>query len=166
MGQRELPPGAWDCTTVGNHDRTRSATFFADGLHDEARARRALALVMLLPGTPVFYNGEEIGMRDLPPVSPEALRDGLALWAYETLQRRPDVDPQQAFAIAAPPNCSDSASVPGCRSNLKILPLGATQRAEEVKHRLEQTILFVQRFLRHRDFSRIQDARRSRHRRA
>jgi alpha-glucosidase len=34
----QLPPGAWECHTVGNHDRRRSYTFFSDGRHDELRS--------------------------------------------------------------------------------------------------------------------------------
>lgn len=34
----QLPPGAWECNTVGNHDRRRSYSYYSDGQHDEARA--------------------------------------------------------------------------------------------------------------------------------
>lgn len=44
---------------IGNHDNPRPATryghFLVDGLH---------MLQMLLPGTPIVYNGDEVGMED------------------------------------------------------------------------------------------------------
>jgi len=107
-----LPEGAWECNAVGNHDRSRSFSLFSDGQHDELRARMALALVMFLRGTPVFYNGEEIGMSNHPPTSVGQIRDGLARWAYRTLRKRPDVDEATAFDIAATYVCRDICRTP------------------------------------------------------
>ena len=97
----QIPSGAWECNTIGNHDRSRSYTFFSDGVHDELRARLALAMVMFLPGTPVFYYGEEIGMRDYRPASVAEFRDGFGRWVYNSLCRRRRLDHEQAFDIAA-----------------------------------------------------------------
>ncbi|MFT3891514.1 MAG: alpha-glucosidase [Anaerolineales bacterium] len=59
-----LPPGAWPCNTLNNHDTPRLRTKFGDGKNDEAIARTSLALMLTLRGTPFIYNGEEIGMPD------------------------------------------------------------------------------------------------------
>jgi glycosidase len=50
-----LPEGGWEANTIGNHHRTRSYSFYSDGLHDELRARIALAMVMFLRGTPMQW---------------------------------------------------------------------------------------------------------------
>jgi glycosidase len=43
-------------------------------------------MVMYLRGTPVFYYGEEIGMRDSPPPALKEFRDGLGVWFYHALR--------------------------------------------------------------------------------
>ena len=112
LGRRlpALPPGAWEANTVGNHDRARSYSFYGDGLHDEARARMALAMVMFLRGTPVFYYGEEIGMRDAPPPAIEEFLDGLGVWFYHELQRT-GIDDDEAYGAAAA-FCRDRCRTP------------------------------------------------------
>ncbi len=62
---QELPPGAWPCNTLGNHDTPRLWSRYGDGEHDAALARLHLALMLTLKGTPFLYNGEEIGMTNL-----------------------------------------------------------------------------------------------------
>jgi alpha-glucosidase len=78
-----LPPGAWPCNTLGNHDSARVLSRYGDGQHDEAIARVNLALMLTLKGTPFLYNGEEIGMSDYLPTRIEDVRDNLSLWAYQ-----------------------------------------------------------------------------------
>lgn len=96
-----LPEGAWECNTVGNHDRRRSYTYFSDGVHNEARARLALALAMLLPGTPVFYNGEEIGMQDFPPPTLDDFRDTFGTRGYKILRDKYGLSHDEAFVQSA-----------------------------------------------------------------
>ncbi|HEU0294871.1 MAG TPA: alpha-glucosidase [Anaerolineales bacterium] len=60
----QLPPGAWPCNTLNNHDATRVLSRYGDGEHNDAIARTSLALMLTLRGTPFLYNGEEIGMSD------------------------------------------------------------------------------------------------------
>ena len=43
----ELPPGAWPCNTLGNHDQSRIHTHFGDKQHDAALARLHAALVLI-----------------------------------------------------------------------------------------------------------------------
>jgi alpha-glucosidase len=77
-----LPPSAWPLWTGSNHDQGRFATHWCDG--DERRARGALLMLLTLPGTPILYYGDEIGMRnvDVPEAS---LRDpvGQRRWPAE-----------------------------------------------------------------------------------
>jgi alpha-glucosidase len=95
-----LPPGAWPCNTLGNHDSSRVYSRFGDGQHDDALARLSLALVLTLKGTPFLYNGEELGMADyhLPDIS--LFRDPPAVWFY-LAELAAGVPPEQALARAA-----------------------------------------------------------------
>jgi alpha-glucosidase len=71
-----LPPGAWPAWTGSNHDMSRFATRWA---HDDPhRARAALLMLLALRGTPVLYQGDEIGLGDVP-VEPPDLRDPLGV---------------------------------------------------------------------------------------
>jgi alpha-glucosidase len=73
------PLGAWPVWTGSNHDVSRLATRWGDG--DPARASAALLMLMTLPGTPVLYQGDEIGLVDTV-LEREDLRDpvGIRYW--------------------------------------------------------------------------------------
>jgi len=64
-----LPPNAWPNWVLGNHDRSRVATRVG-----AAQARVAAMLLLTLRGTPTLYNGDEIGMHDVP-IPPELVQD-------------------------------------------------------------------------------------------
>jgi alpha-glucosidase len=82
-----LPPAAWPCNTLGNHDSPRILSRYGDGQHNEQIARLNLALMLTLKGTPFLYNGEEIGMGDFTIPTIEQFRDNLGVWIYrETTQ--------------------------------------------------------------------------------
>jgi alpha-glucosidase len=71
--QAMLRPGDTPCYNLGNHDRPRVATRFG-----QQNAKSAMTLLLALPGMPILYNGDEIGMEDAPV--PEGLiRDPLAI---------------------------------------------------------------------------------------
>jgi alpha-glucosidase len=78
----ELPPGAWPCNTLNNHDTPRSYTRYGDGVNDDALARISLALMLTLKGTPFLYYGEEIGMTDYLLDDASLYRDNLGVWLY------------------------------------------------------------------------------------
>jgi alpha-glucosidase len=71
-----LPPDAWPAWTGSNHDMSRLASRWAGG--DERKTRLALLMLLCLRGTPVLYQGDEIGLVD-SPVSREDLRDPLGV---------------------------------------------------------------------------------------
>ncbi len=71
-----LPPGAWPAWTGSNHDMSRFASRWANG--DERKARLALMMLLCLRGTPVLYQGDEIGQCD-SPVARDDLRDPLGV---------------------------------------------------------------------------------------
>ncbi len=95
-----LPPGAWPCNTLGNHDTSRIISHFGDGEHDAEWARICLALMLTLKGTPFLYYGEEIGMTDLPLEDINQFRDMLGVRAYHTLVQEMGIPPTEALAIA------------------------------------------------------------------
>jgi alpha-glucosidase len=95
-----LPPGAWPCNTLGNHDTSRLHSRYGDGQHDAALARLSLALMLTLPGTPFLYNGEEIGMVDYHLTDLDLFRDPPAVWQYQAELAR-GTPPEAALALAA-----------------------------------------------------------------
>ena len=59
----------WPNWVLGNHDRSRVASRVGP-----AQARVAAMLLLTLRGTPTIYQGEEIGMEDVP-IPTQAVRD-------------------------------------------------------------------------------------------
>lgn len=64
-----LPERAWPNWVLGNHDKSRIASRIGP-----AQARVAAMLQMTLRGTPTIYQGEELGMTDVP-IPPDRVRD-------------------------------------------------------------------------------------------
>lgn len=62
-----VPPGAWPDWVLGGHDKRRIASKIGP-----AQARIAAMLLFTLPGTPIFFAGDEIGMPDVPVPSSQA----------------------------------------------------------------------------------------------
>ena len=71
-----LPPGAWPAWTGSNHDMFRFATRWADD--DLRKVRTALLMLLSLRGTPVLYQGDEIGLPNTS-VAHEDMRDPLGV---------------------------------------------------------------------------------------
>jgi len=67
--EETLRPGAWPNYVVGNHDEPRIATRVG-----REQARVAMMLLLTLRGTPTLYNGDELGMIDVP-IPPEKVQD-------------------------------------------------------------------------------------------
>jgi alpha-glucosidase len=74
-----LPPEAWPLWNGSNHDAGRLATRWCDG--DDRRIRAALTTLLTLRGTPLLYQGDEIGLEDVE-VPHDRLRDpvGIRHW--------------------------------------------------------------------------------------
>jgi alpha-glucosidase len=96
-----LPPGAWPCNTLGNHDTPRVWSRYGDGIHDAELARLHLALVLLLKGTPFLYNGEEIGMTDLELTNLSQFRDTPALIQYRMMTEQCGMAAAEALKAVA-----------------------------------------------------------------
>jgi alpha-glucosidase len=67
--ERQLPPGGWPNWVLGNHDRSRLASRIGPG-----QVKVAALLLMTLRGTPTIYQGEELGLADVP-IPPDRVRD-------------------------------------------------------------------------------------------
>jgi alpha-glucosidase len=74
--EEALPSGAWPVWTGSNHDMSRLASRWA--ADDPARVRVALVMLLTLRGTPVLYQGDEIGLGDTD-VPEDRLRDPLGV---------------------------------------------------------------------------------------
>ena len=68
-----LPVGAWPNWVLGNHDQRRLASRLG-----QPQARVATLLLLTLPGTPVWYYGDEIGLEN-GIIPPEQIRDPQAV---------------------------------------------------------------------------------------
>ncbi|MBV9790917.1 MAG: DUF3459 domain-containing protein, partial [Chloroflexi bacterium] len=96
----ELPPAAWPCNTLGNHDSRRVWSRYGDGSHDAELARLHVALMLTLKGTPFLYNGEEIGMSDLVLPDVDQLRDTMSIFQYHTMIEHLGKTPGEALDAA------------------------------------------------------------------
>jgi alpha-glucosidase len=76
-----LPDGAWPVWTGSNHDVSRLASRWAGG--DPLKCRAALLMLLTLRGTPVLYQGDEIGLPDAK-LTVDELRDpiGHRYWPH------------------------------------------------------------------------------------
>lgn len=113
-----LPSGAWPNWVLGNHDKSRIATRI--GL---TKARAAALLLLSLPGTLTIYNGEELGMQDVP-ISADEVQDPAE-------KRQPGIgmgrDPERT------PMPWDGSPLAGFTSGKPWLPIGDANRAVNVQ---------------------------------
>ena len=80
-----LPPGAWPAWTGSNHDMFRFPTRWAGD--DPHRVRLALLMLLTFRGTPVLYQGDEIGMGNVT-VPHADMRDPLGVRFYPYYEGR------------------------------------------------------------------------------
>lgn len=88
--QQYIPDGAHTFYCFGNHDESRLVTRFG-----EKQARMLAVMQLTLPGTPVIYYGQEIGMSD-GQIAPDQIRDPFELRVPgRGLGRDPERTPMQ-----------------------------------------------------------------------
>lgn len=106
-----LPSGAWPNWVLGNHDEQRLATRIGP-----EQARVAAMLAFTVGGTPFVYNGDELGLEDVPVCADEV--------------RHPDMsrerDPQRS------PTPWDAGHHAGFTTGEPWLPLGAENTSRNV----------------------------------
>lgn len=97
--QDALHGEGWNSLYLGNHDQPRSVSRFGDdGQHRVTSAKMLATWLHLLQGTPYIYQGEEIGMTNMPFASPDDLRDIESLNMYRTAVKERGGDPARAMA--------------------------------------------------------------------
>jgi glycosidase len=90
--QRFVGSRGWPDHVLSSHDAPRHASRYDHPALGEARARLAALMLLTLRGTPFLYQGEEIGMRNVP-VPVERLQDPLAWRLHPNLSRDPSRTP-------------------------------------------------------------------------
>jgi oligo-1,6-glucosidase len=94
--QTELP-GGWNSLFWSNHDQPRAVSRFGDDGKYRVRSAKMLATVLhMLKGTPYIYQGEEIGMTNMPFRGIEDISDLESLNYYKGCVDA-GVDKEQAF---------------------------------------------------------------------
>jgi oligo-1,6-glucosidase len=86
--QKALYGKAWNSLYWNNHDQPRVVSRFGDDSTEEARTRSAKMLALclhMMQGTPYIYQGEELGMTNMPVSSLDDLRDVEMFNAYREL---------------------------------------------------------------------------------
>jgi alpha-glucosidase len=108
-----VPEGGWPDWFFGNHDHSRVASRYDDGSgNGRARARVAAMMLLTLRGTPFLYQGEELGMTDVP-VPPE---------------RRTDVDERDPERTPMQWDATPNAGFSSGSSGAPWLPVGPDYR--------------------------------------
>ncbi|MDH4199632.1 MAG: alpha-glucosidase [Spirochaetia bacterium] len=60
-----IPEKGWACHVLSNHDQKRSFSRLCRGKWAQEKAKVLSAFFLTIPGTPIIYYGEEIGMKSL-----------------------------------------------------------------------------------------------------
>ena len=99
--QTSLNGSAWNSLYWNNHDQPRIVSRFGDDSTEENRVASAKMLGTLLhmmQGTPYIYQGEELGMTNVPFDRIEDYRDIEILNAWRELVEDGDVKPEEMLA--------------------------------------------------------------------
>ena len=157
--QDALHGRGWNSLYLCNHDQPRPVSRFGDdGRYRVESAKMLGTWLHLMQGTPYVYQGEELGMTNMPFASPAELRDIEAINHYRTAVGERGEDPAAVFdAILAKgrdnartpmqwdatPNAGFSAGTPWIRTNPNHIHVNAEQAwADEgsVLHHYRQLI--------------------------
>ena len=92
--QNDLADGGWNSLYLANHDQPRPVSRFGDDTTYRAESAKLLATFLhTLQGTPYIYQGEELGMTNVPFASIDDYRDIETLNAYRELVNERGYDP-------------------------------------------------------------------------
>ena len=69
--------GGWPVYVMSNHDIRRVYDRYGDGKHNDQIAKIMASLYLTLRGTAIMYYGEEIGMENNDPKTPEDVKDSM-----------------------------------------------------------------------------------------
>lgn len=77
----------WPCNTFSNHDVMRIASRWKGAPNTDRAARLALMLLFTMRGTPLLYQGEELGLPDVD-IAFEQVKDPIGLLYYPDFKGR------------------------------------------------------------------------------
>jgi len=109
--QLALAKDGWNALFWGNHDLPRAVSRYGDAAGYHSQSAKMLATVLhLLKGTPFVYQGEEIGMTNMPFTSIDQYRDIETLNMHR-LQMEAGLSPEE-FIRGANESARDNARTP------------------------------------------------------
>ncbi|XP_076066766.1 maltase A3-like isoform X2 [Oratosquilla oratoria] len=133
-----LPDGKWPNWVLGNHDQNRVASRLGADLVDALNM-----LTLLLPGTPITYYGEEIGMQDAD-ISWEDTKDpwgcNFGRERYQEHSRDPCRTPMQWDATANAGFSKGPSTWLPVNDNYKTLNVKAQTEARESHLKVYKTL--------------------------
>ena len=96
--QEALADRGWNCLYFNNHDQPRAVSRFAPDPRFRREGATMLATALhMLKGTPFIYQGEEIGMANMPFAELSEFHDLESLNAFDELTRVQGVAPADAL---------------------------------------------------------------------
>ncbi len=96
--QTALDGNGWNSNYLSNHDQPRSVSRFGDdGVYRVVSAKMLGTFNHLLQGTPYVYQGEEIGMTNVPFASIDECRDIESLNIYREFVEHQGLTPEEAL---------------------------------------------------------------------
>jgi oligo-1,6-glucosidase len=97
--QTELHGRGWNSLYLSNHDQPRPVSRFGDDKRWRVESAKMLATWLhLMEGTPYIYQGEELGMTNVPFESVDELRDIESINMYREAVNDRGEDPVRVFA--------------------------------------------------------------------
>ena len=89
--QKGLEDIAWNSLFWENHDQPRSVSRYADdsAKYHDVSAKMLATCIHMMQGTPYVYQGEELGMTNVPFTSIDQFRDLDSINAYRELVEEP-----------------------------------------------------------------------------
>jgi len=98
--QKDLEKNAWNSIYLANHDQPRAVSRFGNDRQFRVESAKMLAtFTHMLQGTPYVYQGEEIGMTNVPFESIDDYRDVETLNMYKEMVEEKGVDPDDMLKI-------------------------------------------------------------------
>jgi len=98
--QKDLEKNAWNSIYLANHDQPRAVSRFGNDRQFRVESAKMLAtFTHMLQGTPYVYQGEEIGMTNVPFESIDDYRDVETLNMYKEMVDEKGVDPDDMLKI-------------------------------------------------------------------
>jgi oligo-1,6-glucosidase len=111
--QDGLADEGWNSLYFANHDQPRSVSRFGDdGEYRRESAKLLATLLHTLRGTPYVYQGEELGMTNVPFESLEEFRDVDTLNPVRRAIERGEIDSFESVAEGVRANSRDNARTP------------------------------------------------------